>query len=177
MSELRKANVEGGTYFVTFTVVGWIDVFTRKEYCELILKNLKFCQLEKSLELFALVIMPSHVHLVARRKDGNLNELIRDFKSAVAKQIIKAIETETYESRRDWLLYMLAYYAKHKSQNEKYMFWQKTNHPIELWSSEVIDQKISYVENNPVATGIVLAPAYYQWSSANRSLGVRILRP
>jgi hypothetical protein len=31
MSEIRKANVEGATYFVTFTVHGWVDVFTRKE--------------------------------------------------------------------------------------------------------------------------------------------------
>jgi|JI10StandDraft_1071094.scaffolds.fasta_scaffold815360_2 hypothetical protein len=31
MSEIRKANVEEATYFVTLTVDGWVDVFTRKE--------------------------------------------------------------------------------------------------------------------------------------------------
>ncbi len=31
MSEWRKANVEGALYFITITVVGWIDVFIRKE--------------------------------------------------------------------------------------------------------------------------------------------------
>ena len=34
MSEIRKANVEGATYFVTFTVHGWVDVFTRKELAD-----------------------------------------------------------------------------------------------------------------------------------------------
>lgn len=33
MSETMKAGVEGGTYFVTLTVVGWLDVFIRREYC------------------------------------------------------------------------------------------------------------------------------------------------
>lgn len=34
MSENRKANVEGATYFVTFTLHGWVDVFTRKELAD-----------------------------------------------------------------------------------------------------------------------------------------------
>ncbi len=45
MSELRKANTEN-TYFLTLTVVGWINVFTRKDYCEIILKNLHYCPKE-----------------------------------------------------------------------------------------------------------------------------------
>jgi hypothetical protein len=31
MSELRKANTDY-SYFLTFTVVGWIDVFTRRSF-------------------------------------------------------------------------------------------------------------------------------------------------
>jgi hypothetical protein len=35
MSEYRKAHADD-LYFITLTVVGWIDVFSRKEYkCEL----------------------------------------------------------------------------------------------------------------------------------------------
>jgi putative transposase len=33
MSELRKANTDF-PYFITMTVVGWIDVFNRREYIE-----------------------------------------------------------------------------------------------------------------------------------------------
>ena len=29
------------------------------------------------------------------------------------------------------------------------------NHPIELWSNKVIDEKIDYVYNNPVEAGLV----------------------
>lgn len=44
MSEIRKANVEGATYFVTFTVDGWVDVFTRKELADELVRNIRYCQ-------------------------------------------------------------------------------------------------------------------------------------
>ncbi len=66
MSEYRKT-YEGGLFFITLTVVGWIDVFTRKEYADIIVENLEFYQKEKDLAIFAYVIMPSHIHLIVRR--------------------------------------------------------------------------------------------------------------
>jgi putative transposase len=65
MSELRKANTDY-CYFITFTVVGWIDVFTRSRYSDVILESLAYCQENKGLEVFEFVIMPSHVHLIVR---------------------------------------------------------------------------------------------------------------
>ncbi len=69
MSELRKANTDLA-YFLTFTVVGWIDIFTRNRYNEIIINSLKFCQVNKALDIFSYVIMPSHLHLAARNLDG-----------------------------------------------------------------------------------------------------------
>ena len=36
-------------YFVTFTTVNWIDLFTRKEYAEVLLESIRYCQKEKGL--------------------------------------------------------------------------------------------------------------------------------
>ena len=36
MSELRKADTDY-PFFVTMTIVGWIDIFTRERYCEAVL--------------------------------------------------------------------------------------------------------------------------------------------
>lgn len=90
MSELRKANTDY-PYFLTLTVMGWIDIFTRKEYCEILLKNLKYCQEGKGLELYAIGIMPSHVHMIARHQEGKLYKLMGSFKSVTAKEIINGI--------------------------------------------------------------------------------------
>lgn len=48
--------------------------------------------------------------------------------------------------------------AGNKSSNaDKYQFWQHDNHPIELWSNKIIDEKIDYVHNNPVEEGLVFS--------------------
>jgi len=123
------------------------------------LQSLKFCAEHKGLEIFTYVIMPSHIHLLARCLKENLNEVLRDFKSFMAKEILKAIESEKGESRRDWLLHMFKYYAKFQKQNTTYMFWQKTSHPIELSYPQIPEQKIDYIHNNPVAAGYVIDPS------------------
>ena len=105
MSELRKANTDYA-YFITLTVAGWIDVFNREEYVEIIYTNLDFCRKNKGLEIYAYVIMSSHIHLIVRQKDGKFNEWIRDFKSYTAKKLLSAIDNNEKESRKEWMLYM-----------------------------------------------------------------------
>jgi hypothetical protein len=57
--------------------------------------------------------------------------------------------------------------AGNKSSNVNiYQFWQHDNHPIELWSNKVIDEKIDYVHNNPVEEGLVFRAEDYLYSSA-----------
>jgi hypothetical protein len=45
-------------------------------------------------------------------------------------------------------------------------FWQQHNKPIELWSPEVIDQKVDYIHQNPVVAGYVLEAEHWKYSSA-----------
>lgn len=166
MSELRKANTNY-PYFITLTVVGWIDLFTRAMYCDFVIHNLNYCIKNKGLEVFSYCIMPSHIHLIARDEKGSLNNTLRDFKSFTSKQIIHHIETSDEESRRDWLLHLFKFHAKYQKQNSKYMLWQKTNFPIELSDNAVFDQKLAYTQNNPVASGLVNAPENWTYSSAS----------
>ena len=44
--------------------------------------------------------------------------------------------------------------------------WQQNNKPIELWSPEVIDQKVDYIHFNPVEAGFVTEPHHWKYSSA-----------
>ena len=163
MSELRKATSDNA-YFVTFTVVGWMDVFTREEYCKTIIDSLKFCRTNKKLKIYEYVIMPSHIHAILEAPA--LSDVIRDFKAHTAKSILKEIESNAGESRRDWLLHMFKYYAKYENQNEKYQFWQKTSHPTELTDHKMFDQKRKYIHDNPVTAGLVSDAMYWRYSSA-----------
>ena len=175
MSERRKARSDH-PYFVTSTVVGWIDVFTRKRYCEIVLESLEFCIQYKGLDLFSYVIMPSHIHFIARSRNSKLPGIIRDIKRHTANKILGSIKHEPGESRKSWLLHMFKYHAKFSKQNIKYMFWQKTNHPTMLDYPAIFDQKIDYIHNNPSVAGYTTDPYAWNYSSANPFQRLRIIR-
>ena len=80
--------------------------------------------------------------------------------------MIRAIEENPQESRREWLLWMFERAGKKKGNISKYQFWQHHNKPIELWSTSVIKQKLDYVHNNPVESGFVAEPTEWKYSSA-----------
>jgi REP element-mobilizing transposase RayT len=161
MSRKYKFNNPEGLYFVTFATEGWTDVFTRNENKNILVDNLAFCQKHKGLELFAWCIMTNHVHLMARAIDGHLlQDILRDFKKFTAKAILKAIDENNRESRKEWLL-------KQFASSEGNRFWRSDNKPIELWSNAVIDQKLNYIHQNPVEEGLVFKAEDYVYSSAN----------
>ncbi|MDU0370553.1 transposase [Hymenobacter endophyticus] len=166
MSELRKT-YPGGLFFLTLTVVGWVDVFIRPQYTQIIIDSLRYCQQHKGLELYAYVVMSSHIYLIAARTEGNLSDVLRDLKAHTARQLLKAIAENEHESRREWMMRLFAYYARPQRQNEQYMFWQKTTFPIALWTPAVVQQKADYIHNNPFAAGLVTAPEHYPLSSAS----------
>ncbi|MEO5584051.1 MAG: transposase [Flavobacteriales bacterium] len=167
MSERRKANIEGAAYFLTFTVLGWVDVFTRKVHADELIKNIQYCQRHKGLKVFAYVIMSNHLHLVVQRDGGTVAEWLRNFKSVTAKRIIHLIETHPSESRSEWLLRYFREQGSLTAQSQEYAFWKKDSHPTELYTQPVFEQKVEYIHMNPVVAGIVTEPEHYLLSSAH----------
>ncbi|MBS1566748.1 MAG: transposase [Bacteroidetes bacterium] len=165
MSELRKANFDA-CFFVTLTVVDWIDVFSRQEYVQLLISSLKFCQQYKGLEIFSYVVMTNHLHMIVRQQEGKLNDVLADFKSYTAKVILAAIKDNPKESRKDWLLHMFRFNAHLKHQYQRYHFWQPTNHAITITSPAMQLQKVIYVHQNPVRAGYVAEAEHWVYSSA-----------
>ena len=90
-----------GVYFITCTVTQWVDVFTRREYADIIVDSLRHCQSGKGLEILAWVIMSNHIHLIVSCKEGNkLSDIIRDFKKCTASTIVNAIAGSVREAER-----------------------------------------------------------------------------
>jgi putative transposase len=66
----QKQNIKTDrVYFLTLTIVGWIDVFTGKNHRDAILNSLRYCQKEKGLIVFAYVIMSNYIHLIANTNE------------------------------------------------------------------------------------------------------------
>ena len=166
MSRNYKFHNPSAPYFISFATVYWIDVFTRQVYFNILAQSVQYCRMEKGMEVYAYCFMPSHIHLVFRSANKDPSGLLRDFKKFTSRNIIKAIEENPKESRKEWLLLMFEQAAKKKSNVSKRQFWQHNNNPIVLWSPKVIKQKIDYIHNNPVKSGFVTNPVEWKYSSA-----------
>ena len=172
MSSKYKFYNPDGIYFVSFATVLWIDIFTRELYRELIIESWKYCQKEKGLMIYGWVLMTNHAHLIIS-KNGNdlLENIMRDMKKFLSHKIIEAVRGNIQESRREWILELFARAGKNNSNNRKYQFWQQDNHPIELTSNEIKDQKLYYIHRNPVEAGFVDEPEHWRYSSARNYAG------
>ena len=86
----------------------------------------------------AYVLMPTHVHLVLGSKSGGsgVSEFIHSFKGRVR---------ETLQG--------------------KGKFWQDRFDDVLIFSEEKFNVKLNYIHYNPVKSGLVDDPAYWDYSS------------
>lgn len=162
-----------GLYYVTFTIVAWVDVFSRKECKDIIIDSLRYCIDKKGLTVHAYVIMESHLHLIisANKESDGLSGVIRDFKRHTSREILKWIKESGKESRKEWMLMIFKYHAKLNKRNTNFQVWQQNNQPKELLHPRFISQKIGYIHDNPVKARIVDKAEDYLHSSARDYLG------
>ncbi|MFT3752086.1 MAG: transposase [Paludibacter sp.] len=166
---IKKQN---SIYFLTFTITDWVDVFTRLHYKNIIAESLSHCRKNKGLKLYAWCLMTNHLHLICSIEPPlRMTDFLRDYKKFTAKAILDEIQM-TGESRKDWILYRFEFAGKFDNRIQKYQFWQDKSHPIELTSNEMIEQRINYIHENPVRTGIVAKAEEYLHSSARNYAGL-----
>jgi len=177
MSEKYKISTEGNLYFVTFTVVQWIDLFTRNEYRNIIIESLKFCQKEKGLVIYAYCIMTNHMHMIISSKRGvKLENIIRDFRGFTSKKLKKELTLNASESRKKWMMAIFESEGKKRKSSRGFQIWKRNYHPIEISSQEFFDEKLEYIHQNPVKAGFVFEPHEYIYSSAvNYAGGMGVL--
>lgn len=105
--------------------------------------------------------MSNHIHLIITTKndDGNISDIIRDFKKYTSKLIAKSIET-IGESRREWLLNVMSKEAKRIGRATNYKLWKDDNHAICIFSPRGCSPSHPYKLPNQKAP---------VWSSTNGS--------
>ncbi len=153
-------------YYITATVVDWIDIFTMQTYRDSIIESLDYCIKNKGMILYGYVIMSNHIHLIIQSEDGKLSDLIRDFKKFTAKNILDKIQAVP-ESRKEWMLERFKLAAEKHTRNKNYQFWQYGNHAEEIYSNKFMWSKLDYIHLNPVRAGLVEKASHYIYSSAS----------
>jgi REP element-mobilizing transposase RayT len=169
MSKKYKFKDNEKLYFITFTVVNWIDLFTRNKYKDIFLDAVRFCQRNKDLQVFAWVIMTNHVHMIVGTRGNPLSNIMRDLKRHTSEQLHRAIASNDKESRREWLLWMMN--PAGNKNGLKFQLWQPESNPMELSSMPIAHQKLRYLHQNPVKAGFVSKEEDWTYSSAGDYYG------
>ena len=160
MRDRYKITEKDGIYFITSTIIQWLPVFTGSSYCDIIMNSLKFCMTNKSLKLYAYVILDNHFHFIVSCPE--LSETIAALKKFTARNILEQLKHDG----KEWLLTELAFYKKSYKNESAYQVWQEGVHPVLITDIEMLTQKIEYIHYNPVKRGLVDLPEYWRYSSA-----------
>jgi REP element-mobilizing transposase RayT len=165
MSTGYQITEQNALHFLTFTIVDWVDLFTRKVYRDIVIDAFSFYSKARGLDIYGYVIMSNHVHALLHQPDGKLSDTIRDFKKYTARKIIEAVSVEA-ESRREWILHRFSWNASLRNNVPNYQVWTHDNHAVEIWSKKFFDQKLNYIHANPVRAGLVREQEEWIYSSA-----------
>jgi REP element-mobilizing transposase RayT len=152
-------------YFVTWTVVDWLPIFSGSRYREIVLDSLNYLRTNKHTQLNAFVVMSSHIHAILWPDDGiNLSDVTRDFKRFTSREISR-------EAERLGQKELLSSFSNARKENRAqdvstYQVWQEGSHPEAIFTENFAKQKIDYIHLNPVRAGMVKAADEWPYSSA-----------
>ena len=159
--------ITGEVYFVTDTVVDWVDIFSRPCYRHIIIESLQHCQKQKGLIIYAWVLMTNHTHMIVGSSGiNNVSDIMRDFKKFTSKEILRTLQIDGTESRREWMLNRFEYGGKNDKKIKNYRFWQEGNNAQALYLNVYFNQKLNYIHQNPVKAEFVNRAEDYRYSSA-----------
>jgi hypothetical protein len=163
-----------GSYFVTLSVSGWIDVFTYHTYCDILIDNLNYCIENKNLQVYEYVVMPSYINIIASSKKRHISTILREFKNSTAKQVLKSIAENPDEKRKEWLMRLFQFFTNRYQTDAEHHFWQFGNHPVILDSSELFSNHVTELQRIPVYKKLVDEPQHYVYSSAHPRQRVKL---
>lgn len=116
---------------------------------------------QSRMALYAFVLMPSHVHMILLPKDCTIGRLLNDFGSYTAHEILRQLRSD----QRDELLNF--FHQSRRDPRHQHSIWQDIQ-AKNLYSQDVLQQKMEYIHNNPTAKEWFLVEdrADYKYSSA-----------
>ncbi|MBX9784822.1 MAG: transposase [Chitinophagaceae bacterium] len=129
--------------------------------------SFRFCQKNQGLQIHVWVLMPNHFHMICSFVNNHdPGMVLKNIKSFTAIKIIDAIINNPQESRKEFMLDVFEKNGKANKSNYRFQFWQHENHPVLLDTNKMLEQRLTYLHENPVRSGYVLLPEHWLYSSA-----------
>jgi len=150
--------------FITGTTHRRIPLFRDPTNCKIFLDNVQFYRRKYRFDVLAYVLMPDHYHLLlVVPPKVELREVLRDFKSAVGRQVIVTAK----KANRVRLLSRLRLSRSPKRfKDARFRALQADNYVERIFSEKFFQQKLNYIHTNPVQAGLVEDALEHPYSSA-----------
>jgi REP element-mobilizing transposase RayT len=115
--------------------------FSHPRNAEIVMTALSFGRVSKWFYLISFVIMPDHLHLIIVPRQKNISQSMHSIKSFSSNEINKLSTREG-------------------------QVWQSSFRDFTIYSEQLLLEKITYIQNNPVTRELVSKPELYNLSSA-----------
>lgn len=144
--------------FITVTCLEWKHILKEDQFKKTITESLTYLTKAKRINVYAFVIMSNHFHLIWHvMGEYKREDVQRDFLKFTSQQILKFLRNANSDLLKELLVH---------AKDRKHQVWERSSLGIPLWSSNVFDQKLDYIHNNPVKAGLCEYPEDYYYSSA-----------
>ncbi|MES9850345.1 MAG: transposase [Candidatus Thiodiazotropha sp. L084R] len=149
MSEYRRADALGATYFFTVVTYGRKPWFRSGENVDLLREAFRDIKSKRPFVMDAAVILPDHLHCLWRLPEGDndFSGRLREIKKRLSRQLD----------------------PRTNHRNERPV-WQRR-----FWEHQIRDERdwhnhCDYIHYNPVKHGLVKRVADWPWSSFHRAV-------
>jgi len=151
-------------YFVTTTAAEHAQIFRRDAAKRILVDSLYYVSLMNRVKLYGFVIMPNHVHVMIQcPQECPVLDWTRAFKAGAARLIARMYQVEGNQPALDALRQLVT-----RPDRQEYKIWEDGYLAKDVSTLEFLEEKLTYVHNNPVQPHwqLVDAPEEYAWSSA-----------
>jgi putative transposase len=162
MPERYRIVEEASIYFVTYTVVEWLPVFTTEAACQIVTESMNYCHEGKGLCTNGFVIMPTHMHAIFFDElfdNERLQKSLADFRKFTGRRMCEYIDRYMSEQFSRTL-------RTSSTAGRERRFWQPSRHVEGIQSERFWEQKLNYIHDNPCRKGFVSKAEDWRYSSA-----------
>lgn len=150
-------------YFVTTNAVKHTYLFKRDDIKRILIGSLHYLRTNGRMKLFAFVIMPNHLHLIAKFSERHpLSDVMRDFKKFTVRQVYSQFRAE------DDIKALAFLRREGQAVKQEYKVWEDGYDARDIFSTKFLQQKMDYIHHNPCRPQwkLVENPEDYLWSTA-----------
>jgi len=129
-------------YFFTATILGWKPILQNNRYKQLVLDSMAYLVNKNRCVIFGFVLMPNHIHLLWQMKETHkMADVQRDFLKFTGQMMKTDLEKSNSALLQEFYVNL---------KDRKYQIWKRNSLSIEMFSKEIMEQKLDYIHNNPV---------------------------